>query len=110
MTKRVEPQSWRSYEDALRSIVAQHQDVFGLESVERLGYKNLRGILPLSRLGRNKSRSLSVVSSVCSNGTRLQSPFSGSRCDAVVRIGEARGSTHIVPLCGKQQEIGVRIQ
>jgi hypothetical protein len=34
VTKRAEPQSWRSYEDAFRSIVAQHQRVFGLESVE----------------------------------------------------------------------------
>ncbi len=29
-----EPDTWRSYEDAFRSIVAQHQNVFGLESVE----------------------------------------------------------------------------
>jgi hypothetical protein len=34
VTKHPEPQSWRSYEDAFRSIVAQHQDVFGLDSVE----------------------------------------------------------------------------
>jgi hypothetical protein len=33
VTKHPEPQSWRSYEDAFRRIVAQH-DVFGLDSVE----------------------------------------------------------------------------
>ncbi len=34
MTKRPEPRSWRSYEDAFRNIVAQHQDVFGLQSIK----------------------------------------------------------------------------
>lgn len=34
MTKCEEPQTWRTYEDAFRSIIAQHKDVFGLDSVE----------------------------------------------------------------------------
>jgi hypothetical protein len=109
VTKRTKPQSWRSYEDAFRSIVAQHQDVFGLESVEPIA-GHVEGsaghVWDIEVIGYTSGRRKMVIFEVRKKSRNIEPEAAGALAYRIEDTGSEKG--YFVTPLGRTLSKGAR--